>query len=96
MQFRIEKSLPNIIGHLRCSHTMNVWKKVLPFILTSHLVLPLVPKLSPDPPTTCGTLAVFKSFNFSFWYVSKDITLFITPVSKSVSILMSGLLLAKV
>ena len=67
MQFCIEKSLPKIMGHFKCLHTMNVWKKVLPFMFTSHRVLPLAPKLSPDAPTTCGMLDVFKSFNFNFW-----------------------------
>ena len=67
MHFWMEKSLPNIMGHLRCLHTMNVWKKVLPFMLTSHLVLPLALKLSPDAPTKCGILVVFRSFNFNFW-----------------------------
>ena len=67
MQIWIEKSLPNIIGHLRCSHTMNVWKNFLPLMLTSHLALTLVPKLSPDAPTTCGILVVSNWPGFSFW-----------------------------
>ena len=33
MQFWIEKSLPRIIGLFKCSHTMNVWKNMLPFML---------------------------------------------------------------
>ena len=94
MQFWIEKSLPSIIGHLRCSHTMNVWKNFLPFMLILHFILPLAPKLLPDAPTTCGILAVFSSLRFNFWYVSKDIMLFMAPVSKSVLIFMSVLLFA--
>ena len=62
----------------------------------SHLVLPLVPKLLPEAPTTCGMLAVFKLFSFSFLYISRDITLFMAPVSKSVFIFMVRLLFAKV
>ena len=65
-------------------------------MLISHLVLPLVPKLSPEAPTTCGVLVVSQSFNFSFLYISSDITLFIAPVSKGVLILMLRLLFAKV
>ena len=65
-------------------------------MLTSHLVLPLVPKLSPEAPTMCGILVVLRSFNFSFSYISSDITLFIAPMSKSVSILMFRLLFAKI
>ena len=65
-------------------------------MLTSHLVLPLVPKLLPEAPTTGGILVVLRSFNFSFFYVSSDITLFIAPVSKSVLILMFRLLFAKI
>ena len=55
-----------------------------------------MPKLSPDAPTTCGMLDVFRSFSFSFFYISKDMTLFMAPVLKSVLILMSKLLFAKI
>ena len=65
-------------------------------MLTSHLVIPLAPKLSPEAPTTCGILVVLRSFNFSFSYISSDMTLFITPVSKSVLILMFRLLFTKI
>ena len=65
-------------------------------MLISHLVLPLAPKLSPEAPTMCGMLDVFRSFSFSFLYISKDMTLFMAPVSKSVLILMSKLLFAKI
>ena len=65
-------------------------------MLTSHLVLPLAPKLLPDAPTTCGMLVVLRSCNFSFSYISSDITLFMAPVSKSVLILMFRLLFAKI
>ena len=65
-------------------------------MLTLHLVLPLAPKLSPDAPTMCSMLGVFNSSNFNFWQVSKDITLFMAPVSKSVLIFMSELLLATI
>ena len=65
-------------------------------MFTSHLVLPLAPKLLPDAPTTCGMLVVLRSFNFSFLYISRDITLFMAPVSKSVLILISRLLFAKI
>ena len=65
-------------------------------MLTSHLVLPLAPKLSPEAPTMCGILVVLRSFNFSFLYISSDITLFMAPVSKSVLILMFRLLFAKI
>ena len=65
-------------------------------MLTSHLVLPLAPKLSPEAPTTYGILVVLRSFNFSFSYISSDITLFMAPVSKSVLILMFRLLFAKI
>ena len=65
-------------------------------MFTSHLVLPLAPKLSPDAPTTCGVLAVSKSFNFSCWYILQDITLFMAPVSKSVLILKSNWLFADI
>ena len=64
-------------------------------MLISQLVLPLAPKLSPDAPTTCGMLAVFSSVGFNFSYISKDMTLFMAPVSKSVLILMSRLLFVK-
>ena len=47
-------------------------------------------------PTTCGMLVVLRSFNFSFSYISSDITLFMAPVSKSVLILMFRLLFAKI
>ena len=65
-------------------------------MFTSHLILPLVPKLSPEAPTMCGILVVSRSFNFSFLYISSNITLFIAPVSKSVLILMFRLLYAKI
>ena len=63
-------------------------------MLILHLVLPLVPKLSPEAPITCGMLVVSKSFKFSFWYIFQDIMLFMAPVSKSVLILTSKLLFA--
>ena len=85
MQFWIEKSLPRIMGLFKCSHTINVWKKILPLMLISHLVLPLVPQLSPEARTTCGVLAVSKSFSFIFWYIFQDIMLFMAPVSNSVN-----------
>ena len=62
---------------------------------TSHLVLPLAPRLSPEAPTMCQMLDVSKSFSFSFLYISKDMTLFIAPLSKSMFILTSNLLFAK-
>ena len=62
----------------------------------SHLVLPLVPKLSPDAPTTYGMLAVSKSFSFSCCYVFQDIMLFMAPVSQSVLIFNSTLLFANI
>ena len=65
-------------------------------MFTSHLVLPLAPKLSPEAPTMCGILVVLRLFNFSFLYISRDITLFMAPVSKSVLILISRLLFAKI
>ena len=65
-------------------------------MLISHLVLPLAPKLSPDAPTTCGMLAVSKSFSFSFWYIFQDITLSMAPVSNRVLIFISRLLLANI
>ena len=65
-------------------------------MLTLHLVLPLAPKLLPEAPTTCGMLDVFRLFNFSFSYISKDMTLFTDPVSKNVLILTSRLLFAKI
>ena len=65
-------------------------------MLTSHLVLPLAPILSPEASTTCGMLVVLRSFYFSFSYISRDMTLFMAPVSKSVLILMSRLLFAKI
>ena len=65
-------------------------------MLTSHLVLPLAPKLLPEAPTTCGILVVLRSFNFSFSYISSDITLFIAPVSKSVLFSKFRLLFAKI
>ena len=63
-------------------------------MFTSHFVLPLVPKLSPEDPTTCGMLIVSKLSSFSFLYMFQDIMLFMAPVSKSVLILMSKLLFA--
>ena len=63
-------------------------------MLISHLVLPVAPKLSPEATTKCGMLDVSKSFNFNFWYIFQDITLFMAPVSKSVLILTSKLLFA--
>ena len=65
-------------------------------MLISHVVLPLVPKLSPDAPTTCGMLAVSKLFSFSCWDIFQEITLFIAPVSKSVFIFKSELLFANI
>ena len=62
----------------------------------SHLVFPFVPRRSPEAPTTCGIPDVSRLFNFSFLYISKDMTLFIAPVSKSVLILVSKLLFAKI
>ena len=62
----------------------------------SHLVLPLAPRLLPEAPTTWGMLSVFKSLGFSFSYISRDITLFMAPMSKSVFIFMVRLLFAKV
>ena len=62
----------------------------------SHLVLLLVPKLSPDAPTTCGMQLLSRFLMPSLWYISKEITLFMAPVSKSVLILRSGFLLAKI
>ena len=51
-------------------------------MLTSHFVLPLAPRLSPEAPTTCGMLDVSKSFRFNFLYIFQDIMLFMAPVSK--------------
>ena len=65
-------------------------------MLILHLVLPLAPKHSPDTPTMCGMLDVFRSLSFSFLYISKDMTLFMAPVLKSVLILTSKLLFAKI
>ena len=65
-------------------------------MFTLHLVLPLVPKLLPEAPTTCDILVVLRLFNFSFLYIPRDITLFMAPVSKSVLILISRLLFAKI
>ena len=65
-------------------------------MLILHLDLPLAYKLLPEAPTMCGMLDVFISFSFSFSYISKDMTLFIAPVSKSVLILTSILLFAKI
>ena len=65
-------------------------------IFISHLVLPLAPKLSPEAPTTCGILDVFKSLSFSFSYISRDMTLFMAPVLKSVFIFVAKLLFAKI
>ena len=65
-------------------------------MLTSHFVLPLVPRLSPEAPTTCGMLVVSKLSSFSFLYMFQDIMLFMAPVSKSVLILISKLLFANV
>ena len=64
--------------------------------MISQVVLPLAPKLSPDAPTTCGMLAVFSSVGFNFLYISRDMTLFMAPVSKRVLILTSKLLFAKI
>ena len=69
---------------------------MLPFMLILHLVLPLMPKLSPDDPTTCGMFVVSKSFNLNSWYIFQDMTLFIAPVLNSVLILRFKLLLANV
>ena len=63
-------------------------------MLISHLVLPLAPKLSPEAPTTCGMLDVSNSPNLSLLCISKDIMLFMAPVSKSVLILVSKLFFA--
>ena len=65
-------------------------------MLTSHLVLPLAPKLSPEAPTTCGILDVSRLISFNFWYIFHDMTLFMVPVSNSVLIFMSKLLFANV
>ena len=96
MQFWIEKSLARIMGLFRCSHTMNVWYNIFPFMLISHLVLPLAPRLSPEAPTTWRMLVLSRFFNFSFSYISSDITLFMAPVSKSVLILVFKLLFANI
>ena len=65
-------------------------------MLILHLVLPLAPRLSPEAPTTCGMLVWLRFLNFSFSYISSDITLFIAPVSKSVLILVFKLLFANI
>ena len=65
-------------------------------MLISHLVFPLAPRLSPEAPTTCGMLVLLRFFNFSFPYISSDITLFMAPVSKSVLILVSKLLFVNI
>ena len=65
-------------------------------MLTSHFVLSLVPKLSPEAPTTCGMLDVSKLFSFSFLYMFQDFTLFMAPVLKIVLIFISKLLFANV
>ena len=65
-------------------------------MLISHLVLPLMPRLSPEAPTTCGMLVLLRFFNFIFSYISSDITLFIDPVLKSVLILVFKLLFANI
>ena len=65
-------------------------------MLTSHFVLPLVSKLLPEAPTTCGMLDVSKLSNLSFLYIFQDIKLFMAPVSKSVLIFISKLLFANV
>ena len=65
-------------------------------MLILHLVRPLVPRLLPEAPTTCGMLVPSRFFNFSFSYISSDIMLFIAPVSKSVLILVLKLLFAKI
>ena len=65
-------------------------------MLISQLVLPLAPRLSPEAPTTCGILVLSRFFNFSFLYISSDITLFIASVLKSVLILLFKLLFAKI
>ena len=49
-----------------------------------------------DAPTTCGILAVFSLLRFNFWYVSKDMTLFMAPVLKSALNFMSVLLFATI
>ena len=63
-------------------------------MLISHLVLPLAPKLSPEAPTMCGMLDVSNLLNLNLLCISKDMTLFMAPVSKSVLILVSKLLFA--
>ena len=65
-------------------------------MLISHLVLPLTPRLLPEAPTTCRMLVLSRLFDFSFLYISSDITLFIAPVSKSVLILVFKLLFAHI
>ena len=65
-------------------------------MLTSHLVLPLVPKFSSDAPPTCVMLVVSNLSNFSFCYIFQDIMLFMAPVLKSVLILRSELLFANI
>ena len=62
----------------------------------SHLVLSLVPKHSPEAPTTCGMLDVFKLLSFNLSYISRDMTLFMAPVSNSVFIFVAKLLFAKI
>ena len=62
-------------------------------MLILHLVLPLAPKLLPEAPM-CGMLDVSNSLNLSLLCISKDMTLFMAPVSKSVLILVSRLLFA--
>ena len=63
-------------------------------MLISHLIQPLAPKLLPEAPTMCEMLAVSNSLNLNLLCISKDMTLFMAAVSKSVLILVSKLLFA--
>ena len=55
-----------------------------------------MPRLSPEAPTMCGMFVLSRFLNFSFSYISSDITLFIAPVLKSVLILVFKLLFVNI
>ena len=60
-----------------------------PLMFTSHLALPRAPKLSPDAPTMRGMFVLSSFCTFNVLYITRDMTLFMAPVSNKVFILSS-------
>ena len=91
------KSTPNMRLLVKFSHTRKVCLYLSFPISISQLIFPIPPKLVLFAPTTVGKFLVSRSLlsNFSFLYVSPDITLFDAPVSNSVNTSLFAMLILK-